>query len=64
MIAPCKDCPERYQGCHATCEKYREFYEQNKQRLKERSEENIVNDYFGDRKIKTARVFIKKPGRM
>ena len=22
---PCKDCPDRYSGCHAKCERYREF---------------------------------------
>ena len=22
MKAPCKDCPDRYPGCHAKCEKY------------------------------------------
>lgn len=23
--APCKDCDERYLGCHDRCEKYKEF---------------------------------------
>lgn len=23
--APCKGCQERYLGCHANCEKYKEF---------------------------------------
>lgn len=22
MICPCKDCPDRFVGCHGTCEKY------------------------------------------
>lgn len=25
MIAPCKGCPERHVGCHASCSKYAEF---------------------------------------
>ena len=26
MIAsPCKDCPERFIGCHSSCEKYRQY---------------------------------------
>lgn len=23
--APCKDCPNRVQGCHATCQAYKSF---------------------------------------
>lgn len=25
MKAPCKDCEERFLGCHSQCEKYQEF---------------------------------------
>lgn len=25
MTVPCKDCPDRVQGCHGNCEKYKEF---------------------------------------
>lgn len=25
MVAPCKDCPDRYVGCHGNCEKYKEY---------------------------------------
>lgn len=25
MIAPCKDCTERKVGCHADCDKYKEY---------------------------------------
>ena len=25
LKAPCKDCTERYLGCHDHCEKYKEF---------------------------------------
>lgn len=25
MNAPCKDCPDRHQGCHCECEKYKVF---------------------------------------
>ena len=25
MNAPCKDCPERYLGCHQNCEKYQDY---------------------------------------
>ena len=29
LKAPCKDCPDRYLGCHGTCEKYREYKERH-----------------------------------
>ena len=32
IITPCKDCPDRYSGCHSKCERYigwrKEFDEQ------------------------------------
>ena len=28
MIAPCKDCPDRYLNCHDQCEKYKEYKEE------------------------------------
>lgn len=27
--APCKDCLDREVGCHATCQKYQEFNQEN-----------------------------------
>lgn len=24
MIYPCKDCPDRFPGCHGNCQKYKE----------------------------------------
>lgn len=30
MDAPCKDCPDRVVGCHATCERYIAYDEQRK----------------------------------
>ena len=32
MTAPCKDCPDRSQGCHARCERYAAFYAVNERR--------------------------------
>lgn len=25
VISPCKDCPDRYPGCHGDCEKYADY---------------------------------------
>ena len=47
IITPCKDCMERYIGCHSSCEKYiewrKEFDEQKKEILKVRIVENEAN---------------------
>lgn len=29
VTSPCKDCPDRYVGCHSKCDKYLEFKEQH-----------------------------------
>jgi hypothetical protein len=33
--APCKDCKDRYIGCHGKCERYAEFKEEG-ERIKEK----------------------------
>ena len=30
MTPPCKDCPDRFVGCHGVCEKYLRFNEERK----------------------------------
>jgi hypothetical protein len=30
--APCKDCKERSERCHAECERYKEFADENRRR--------------------------------
>ena len=45
MKAPCKDCDERYAGCHAKCERYKAFDTANKERLdKKRRTLDAEND--------------------
>lgn len=39
-LAPCKDCKERHEGCHSTCEAYKEFNEKNIEFNKKSSEHN------------------------
>jgi hypothetical protein len=39
--SPCKkDCPDRNETCHVTCEKYIAYDEENKKRRKKQQEEN------------------------
>ena len=57
MNCPCKECEERTETCHAECEKYLAFLTECEQRRKERDKNANVRDYFGQRKVKTARIF-------
>lgn len=46
MKAPCKDCDERYAGCHSKCERYKAFDTANKERLdKKRRILDAENDF-------------------
>jgi len=54
------NCKERCADCHADCAKYLAFYAENQQRMKERSKDRNVRDYFGQRKVKVARIFKHK----
>lgn len=48
MKAPCLNCPDRYSGCHDTCEKY-QTYKAHRQRISEaRAKQNFLQDYFRD----------------
>ena len=44
MQTPCKDCYDRYENCHAECEKYKEW----------RSELDSIREKIIDAKIKNA----------
>jgi len=37
MTAPCKDCPDRAQGCHGRCEKYAAFLKAHNQALENKN---------------------------
>lgn len=36
MVAPCKNCPERRELCHATCERYKAYRAWCDERCEER----------------------------
>ena len=45
--APCKNCPDRYLGCHDHCEKYKEFDDERKRIRDLNSKQKQANyDYF------------------
>ena len=44
MKGPCKNCPDRYPGCHGKCDKYIEYDKYNKEVQKKRMEHKQLND--------------------
>lgn len=44
--APCKDCEDRYVGCHSDCDKYSE-YVRYKEKLKQKEREENINTSSG-----------------
>jgi hypothetical protein len=51
LKVPCKNCPFRHTGCHATCEKYKEFQEKNEALREIKNKESALNmDYIAFRK--------------
>ncbi len=60
MICPCKGCKERNEHCHADCERYLAFAAECEMLRKERGRNANVRDYFGQRKVKVARIFKRK----
>jgi hypothetical protein len=47
--APCKDCPNRHQGCHSECDKYiafrKERDELNELKHKEKEKHRLLVEY-------------------
>ena len=48
MIAPCKGCPARHAGCHATCPRYAEFKAGCEERREARTKLHPIADYTID----------------
>ena len=52
MNAPCKDCEDRHNLCHSSCEKYRAFRDERERIAKGREREQIGYDCSWYRKRK------------
>ena len=54
MSEPCKNCPDRYLGCHSNCDNYKKFKEEiaERKRKQQRGREyfNYLIDKTGSRK--------------
>lgn len=48
MIAPCKDCAERFVGCHASCPQYAKFKAGCEERREARTKLHPIADYTID----------------
>lgn len=53
MISPCKECAERFPGCHASCPLYGKFREACDNRRAERNRQIPTNDYLVETFFKT-----------
>ena len=53
MISPCKDCTERFPGCHSSCQLYGKFREACDKRREERNRQTPTNDYLVETFFKT-----------
>lgn len=52
MSAPCKDCGDRYLGCHDRCERYLAAVEETEMIKRKKREIRETNEYFVQRKRK------------
>lgn len=48
MRGPCRDCADRYLGCHADCQRYQAFDQANQAR---RQEQSYQRTYVSDREF-------------
>lgn len=57
MLAPCKDCEERYLGCHSECEKYK-AYRVQQEKISRCRRLGVINqmDYLSYKSEKTKRL--------
>ena len=44
--SPCKDCPDRFVGCHNVCEEYRKFKEKANE---VRNKRNMIRIIYNDK---------------
>ena len=60
MSLPCKDCKDRVIGCHASCPKYRAFYEKRVEMANLRAENRKKEFMFKDVERPQRRVWDQK----
>ena len=53
--SPCKQCPNRYVGCHSTCVKYLDWSQQYKIKLEQRREQKKIDNLLFDNQTRRNR---------
>lgn len=54
MNAPCRNCQERTPDCHAVCERYQEYADENRKLRNKRYADKQVDNYQNEKKIENA----------
>ena len=49
MSESCKNCPDRYLGCHSNCDKYKQFKEEIAEIKRKQQKGRIYFNYIVDR---------------
>ncbi len=55
MTCPCGVCEKRFVGCHAECDVFKAWQEQQKERLKKLYQQHARNDLLNDFKADAIR---------
>lgn len=61
VTAPCKDCKDRFVGCHSSCDKYKEFrINLDEEREKTREEKKMIYALYENRTKRVEKALKKK----
>ena len=60
----CYNCPKRKAHCHATCEEYKQFSEENAKRRDERGKERKVKQDMYEHVLRSVEKSRRKNGRI
>ena len=54
IYAPCKDCKDRFLGCHSKCDKYKDYKKKSEELndMKNKSENISMRGYINDMSIR------------
>ena len=54
IYAPCKDCKNRFLGCHSKCDKYKDYKKRSEELndMKNKSENISMRGYINDMSIR------------
>ena len=62
ITPPCKGCSERYLGCHAGCESYKEYRAKKDQEIARRQAESDANEVAIRARYRTCKFLRNRKG--